>query len=189
MRQPITICAALAALAAGSVDAHHSESMFETTPIWVKGKVVDFAYVNPHSFLTIDGTAADGQPRRWVVEGTSIFGHERRGVGPDFFQAGDDVEFCAFPVKPQFTSRPVEGRPIGHGLVAIADGRMQVWGSYGRIRNCVRPEDASDAWVDFLDRNDMARSAWCRRFQLDASTEESKALAEEITRRMAEPCD
>jgi len=190
MKQSIPKWAAVAALATATADAHHSESMFETTPVWVKGKVVEYAYANPHSFVTVDGTTADEELHRWVVEGTSIFGHQRRGVGPDFFRPGDVVEFCAFPVKPQFRAAPSEdARSFGHGLVTIADGKMQIWGSYGMVRNCVRPEDGSDVWVDFLDGNEMARNAWCRRFQIDASTEESKALADEITRRMAEPCE
>jgi len=47
--------AAIAALAcAGSAEAHHSGSMYEPTPVWIKGTVVRFEGINPHTITTLE---------------------------------------------------------------------------------------------------------------------------------------
>ena len=55
---------------AGSLLAHHALAQFDTTTaVTVKGTVVLFQRVNPHSLLVLDEKRKDGQIRRWVVEG------------------------------------------------------------------------------------------------------------------------
>lgn len=193
MRKRITGKVAFAALAvtsASSIGAHHSESMFEPSPLWVKGKVIEFARINPHSIVTLEETTADGQIRRWAVEGSSIPQLDGRGIDQDFYNAGDVIEFCAFPMKEAFSSRPTGAPPFVHGhLVVMADGKMQMWGTYGVLRNCVRPDDQSQVWVDFLKSNDAARTEWCWKFVEIPTREKSIALVEEINRQIGHPCE
>ena len=52
--------------------AHHSLASFDVSaPLWVKGTVVRFERVNPHSVIFLDEKRADGQVRRWAVDGPS----------------------------------------------------------------------------------------------------------------------
>jgi hypothetical protein len=191
MRRSIAAWAIAAMAFAGSLGAHHSESMFEFSPLWVKGRIVELARVNPHVVVRLDETIANGSTRRWAVEGTSPLQLERRGIDIGLLSVGDAIEVCGFPMKAEFsTPRPGEP-PFVHGQVLVtANGSMQMWGSYGKIRNCVRPDDGSDAWVSFLDSNERAWTAWCRRFTVSTPIrEDSQMLVAEIGRLISRPCE
>lgn len=190
MSRRVSQVAAIAALAwAGALGAHHSESMFEMMPEWVKGSVVEFARVNPHSVVTVEETTADGSMRRWLIEGHNPGRLDQRGFGPDYLQPGDHIEFCAFPMTQRFSTAPEGGLPFSHGLVLVLpDGQMQIWGSYGRMSNCVTPDDDVARWVEFLDSNDIAWVSWCRRFMRVPSREDSQALVDEINDALEFPC-
>ena len=55
------------------VSAHHSTTMFDyAKALTIKGKVVEFRWVNPHVSLTIKGLVGDGKvEEEWVMEMTS----------------------------------------------------------------------------------------------------------------------
>src|SRR5438093_10878492 len=59
--------------AAVSVSAHHSFSaeFDQNRQVTLEGKVVMMEWVNPHSWLHIDVTKADGTVERWKLEGGS----------------------------------------------------------------------------------------------------------------------
>ena len=60
-------------VSAGSLAAHHSLSQFDTTTaVTVKGTIVRFELVNPHSILFVDQKGEDGQIQRWAVEGPGV---------------------------------------------------------------------------------------------------------------------
>lgn len=63
MRKATTIWpGALAVLAcAASASAHHSGSMYVATATWIKGTVVRFEHLSPHSITTIEERAARGR--------------------------------------------------------------------------------------------------------------------------------
>ncbi len=185
-----TVFGTLALTCASLVDAHHSESMFVPTPVWVKGTVVEFARVNPHSIVTLEEIAADGQIRRWAVEGPTVSQLIGKGIGPDFLVAGDKVQFCAFPRRQPSASRPAEAPPFVHGLVLLLpNGEMLIWGTYGKLTNCVRPNEQSQVWVDFLRSSDPAYAEWCWKSVEIPTQEESRALVDEINSMIGNPCD
>ena len=106
-------------------------------------------------------------------------------------QAGDPIEVCAFALKDFFAERPEFSRRFIHGhMLVMPGGQMRAWGPYGKLDNCIRPSDQAAAWVEFLDRDSLARAAWCnsRAFVQVASTA-SKAFVDEINSRMASGCD
>lgn len=188
-----------AALAlAGSLRAHHSISMFEIAkPIWVKGTVVRYEAANPHVIIVIEEAMDDGTDRRWLVEGPALHRLERMNVGPDFIQTGDDIEICGFPPKPEFSSQRPSTAKAGyppqtfHGhVLVLGEGQMRHWGPYGKIENCIRPDDQPQTWVNFLNTDPMARAAWCHSASLTwAASLPPKTFADEVSRLMAEPCD
>jgi hypothetical protein len=172
--------------------------MFDiSAPVWVKGTVVRHDAVNPHTIIVLDETTADGQVRRWSVEGPSLQKLTRMGVGPDFIETGDVLEICGFPPKPQFSSqRPSPDSPgypaqVFHGhVLVLPDGQMSIWGSYGKLENCIRPEDQARTWIDFLNADAMARDAWCRsRLFVNVASLPPTEFVDEISRRLNDPCD
>lgn len=70
--------------------AHHSLVQFDTsTPVWLKGTVVRFDRVNPHSRILVEQTKPDGHTERWAVEGPAPNALARLGIGEDSLLAWD----------------------------------------------------------------------------------------------------
>ena len=142
---------------AGSL-AHHSLASFDVSaPLWIKGTVVRFERVNPHSLIFMDEKLSEGQVRRWAVDGPSVVQLERKGLDQAFLQAGEAIEVCGFALKdsaapprtfpkaddasaasagPSITGQVLQGT-----VVITSDGKKRVWSDYGQLQKCVSPED------------------------------------------------
>jgi hypothetical protein len=132
------------------VAAHHSLVQFDTsTPLWVKGTVVRFDRVNPHSRIFLDQTKEDGQTQRWAVDGPAPNALARMGLGEDFLKAGDVLEVCGFALKEDGVFQPalpkpglaptMSGRPLSGHLLVMPSGKRRVWSDYGVLEKCLLP--------------------------------------------------
>lgn len=120
--------------------AHHSLANHETTkPVRVKGTVVQLHVINPHSFIYVEEKAADGQIRRWAIEGPGIRLLTRRGW-EKLVKPGDVIEFCGYLPKERLMWQianadphraSLAGRLITAELLVLPDGREQPWEDYG----------------------------------------------------------
>ena len=188
---------AFAALACvGTTRAHHNAGMFEPPPIWLKGTVVRSEPANPHAWIVVEESTADGRIEQWTVEGPIQSRLDRMGVGRDFLKPGDTVEVCGFALNGYATTRgsgpdPYRTSPRfvhGHMLV-LPDGQRRLWGPYGKLNNCFRPDDTVQTWVDFLNADPLAWQAWCTwRTGATPSVTASTAFIDEVRRSLAEPC-
>ena len=133
--------------AAGSLVAHHALTNFDTTKaVRVKGTVFQFHQINPHSFIFLDERGADGQTRRWAVEGPSVLQLSRR-FAKDVLKAGDVVEVCGYAPREaliwQIASADTNaaspaGRLINAEMLVMPDGKQESWGDYG-VHKCFPP--------------------------------------------------
>ena len=195
-RNVATWATAFVAVTSSSVlRAHHSISVIDTsTPVWVKGTVVRYEIVNPHTMVEIEEKLGDGQVKRWTVEGPGLGRIERMGVDESFLKLGDVIEVCGFnPKKELLDRRPADAGPLppfthGH-MIVMPDGRMSPWGPYGKLENCVRPGDQAQSWLNFLNTNKIARDLWCNPYRTTVPTiAVSRGLVQEINDSMASPC-
>ena len=166
MKREIVIgwTALLAALfSPGPLLAHHSVSMFETTtPIRVKGTVVQFVWANPHSAIVVEQKTEDGATIRWALESSApISVLAGRGFSKDSFRPGDVIEACGFAPLGALRSRtgaatgekassvPVwlEGtdRVITARLLLTERGPEVHWSHYGPLESCISEEDLKAA--------------------------------------------
>lgn len=138
MKLMLAAWTAIAVLAwTGTLAAHHSLARFNTTtPLWVKGMVVRFDRVNPHSRILLDQTKEDGHLQRWAVDGPAPNALARMGIGEDFLKAGDVIEFCGFVTKEDGGSWI---RPISGHLLVMPDGKRRFWSDYGVLEKCLNP--------------------------------------------------
>jgi hypothetical protein len=191
MNRIATYVAATAALAcAGQLRAHHSISAIEiTTPVWVKGTVVQYEPISPHAMIALDVRAADGEMQRWTVQGPNLGGLERYHLAKDFLKAGDVIEACGFVPKPQPEKSWPPERFIHSQLLVMPDGQMQLWGPYGKLDNCVRPNDSAQQWLQFLE-NPMAHELWCSDYaaRFPLSPLASKPVVDDINGELTPPC-
>lgn len=188
MRIAALVMAAAGALGgASALHAHHSISMIEiSTPVWIAGTVVRYEPKQPHALITLDEALPDGHVRRWTVEGPTLSRLARYGVPGDLLESGDAIEICGFAPKDRDRFPPA----FLHGhLLVLPDQRMQPWGPYGKLDNCVRAVDGSARWLEFL-RQPMVRELWCHRYPAEMPTSPlaSSALVSEIKDRLSPAC-
>ena len=193
MRGTIVWAAVLAGVAcASAASAHHSFSMFDIgKPIFVKGTVVSFEPINPHIVLALEQRTGDGQVRRWTIEGSGLNVFNRYGPRADFLQPGDVIEVCGFALKAELAARaPSPGRfsrpdLTGH-MLQMPDGHLEFFGGYGKMENCVRPNDSIQQWVKFLETDSRAHRGWCG-FR-DFPSVAPRAFVAEVDRLLSSPC-
>jgi hypothetical protein len=205
------LAAALLALAVGgTLQAHHSGSMYSTAPVWVQGTIVRFEPINPHSLMTVERRSDDGQLHQWVVEGPGQSELDRRRPGTDTPNVGDSIQFCAFPYKPaeelarlfpeaDFSTRRLSADSdrlspryvVGH-VMQTGDGARQLWESHGIISECIlSSDDDRQVWLDLLNSNARVREAWCQQkaYAHVRETASLAALVDEIDRSIDDPCN
>ena len=133
----------------GSVRAHHSLANYDTTQaVRIKGTVVAFHRINPHSIVYLEQQPTDGPMRRWAVEGPSGFQLNRKGFPKDGLKAGDVVQVCGYAPKepimwqipsPDAGAVSLAGRLINGETMVMPDGHEESWGDYG-VHKCFAPE-------------------------------------------------
>jgi hypothetical protein len=100
---PKTAAVALgAALMAGPAAAHHSTSMYDRdAPITIEAEVVEFRWVNPHSFLTVIDTAttAGAAAKTWSIEMSSPGVLTRSGWSQRPFTPGEQSPLRFGPLR------------------------------------------------------------------------------------------
>lgn len=108
-------CAGAVALSGGAW-AHHSHANYEQTKvIQVSGTVTHYEFVNPHTWVYMTVTGADGQPQEWTLESGSTGQLLRRGWKKDSMKPGDKITAHIKPLK--------DGSYGGVlGVIVLADG-------------------------------------------------------------------
>jgi hypothetical protein len=117
--------------------AHHSFNMFDVTPkaeMILEGVVKEWNFTNPHSWLTITVTSADGTQADWSFEAAAIPQLLPRGITLATYKVGDKVRVAAGPLK--------DGRKGGIlKFVQHADGTYTLPNDAGPIG-----QEALDRW-------------------------------------------
>ena len=111
---------------AGVASAHHSYgATYETKKeIKLEGKLVQFVYRNPHSFVHMQAKDENGEMQRWAVEWSGTAQLANSGVKQDSLKVGDSIIVSARPSRV-----PGEYRVLMLRLVRPSDGFS--WGARG----------------------------------------------------------
>ena len=81
----------------GRLAAHHGLDQYDTgTLIELRGRVVGFELLDPHSRLFVDVVNPDGSVTSWEVEGGAGHGILRSGVTQEMLAEGPEVEVHAY---------------------------------------------------------------------------------------------
>ena len=114
--------ATIVALFIGSaVSAHHSfgatYDQAKEKEMKLQGKLVQFAYRNPHSFVHIEAPDKAGTIQRWAIEWGGTAQLANAGVKRDSLKVGDEVVIIVSPSRV-----PGEFRALMVNLVRPSDG-------------------------------------------------------------------
>jgi hypothetical protein len=115
---------AAAALVAASAYAHHSYSATYdvSREVRLEGKLVQFVYRNPHSFVHVQAPDQSGAPQRWAVEWAGGGQLANQGVTRESLKVGDEVVIVGRPSRV-----PGEYRALMVSLTRPSDGFT--WGT------------------------------------------------------------
>ena len=99
---PIYRLLALLGLAslASTTQAHHSFAMFDLTQHRiVEGRVTDWHFNSPHSWLYIEAPDENGDLQTWSFEGAAPIHAIRQGVTGNTFAKGEQVRVVMSPLQ------------------------------------------------------------------------------------------
>ena len=109
-------------LLAGSLSvAHHSSIPWydlDADQISVTGVVTEFQFINPHVFIILDVTNADGSIEEWRIESTSRNRLIRQGWTENMIRPGQVVTATGFPAR--------KGNGIDGERIVVDDGAL-IW--------------------------------------------------------------
>jgi len=101
MRRMASLIIGIVLLSGAAAYAHHSyAATYETSEqIKLDGKLLQFVFRNPHSFVHIQAPDQKGIQRRWAVEwaGTSQLG--TAGVTAETLKVGDEIVIVGRPSR------------------------------------------------------------------------------------------
>jgi hypothetical protein len=82
-----------------NVYAHHSfaATYFEDKTVTIEGKLVQFLYRNPHSFVHVEAPDESGMIQTWAVEWGAGGQLGSQGITRDSLKPGDHVVISAVP--------------------------------------------------------------------------------------------
>lgn len=100
-RKLILLVTAAASLAGMTAYAHHSigatyDGKKEVKP---EGKLIQFLYRNPHSFVHVEAPDPQGKMQRWAVECRGVAALGGQGVGRATLKVGDQVVISGNPSR------------------------------------------------------------------------------------------
>jgi hypothetical protein len=114
------VAAALLATLAGSANAHHSRAMFDLTRhIELTGAVREFQWTNPHCYIQLTVTTAQGRTQDWTIEMGPPHSLKENGWGKTSLRPGDRVRITINPLRSGGNAGELEdiarldGAPIG----------------------------------------------------------------------------
>ena len=124
----ILLATAAMLIACTAAYAHHSyAATYDVTrEVKLEGKLVQFVYRNPHSFVHVEAPDDKGMPQRWAVEWSGGGQLANQGVTKDSLKVGDQVVIMGRPSR--VTG---EFRALMVNLKRPADGFT--WGGRGQV--------------------------------------------------------
>jgi hypothetical protein len=101
MRKVLLVVVGVTLLAGSAAYAHHSYSATYDVAKETKleGKLLQFVYRNPHSFVTIQAPDQKGVQQRWAVEWSGTGQLASQGVTRESLKVGDEVVIVGRPSR------------------------------------------------------------------------------------------
>jgi Family of unknown function (DUF6152) len=98
--KPIALAGVMVGVSAIPSFAHHSFAMFDAErKLTLDGTVKEFQWTNPHSWILLTVSNAQGQPEQWAIEMGGPSGLARQGWVPKTLTPGMKVQAVIHPLR------------------------------------------------------------------------------------------
>jgi hypothetical protein len=99
MKRQMSWALLIALCVSATAYAHHSytSTYFDDKTVTITGKIVQFQFRNPHSFVTVEAPDESGAMHRWGVEWGGATQLGSQGVNRYTLKAGDEVTITGRP--------------------------------------------------------------------------------------------
>ena len=118
MKTFLALAITVAALVVMPVRAHHSFSaeFDQNKPLKLTGKITSMRWANPHAWIYIDVTGADGKVTNWAWETTAANSLYRRGWRKEDLEVGVMVTIDGYQAR--------SGQPVANASsITLPDGK------------------------------------------------------------------
>ena len=124
MRKILLLAIAAMVLSSAAAYAHHSYAATYDVGKEVKleGRLIQFVFRNPHSFVTLQAKDAGGAVQRWAIEWAGTSQLSNRGITQETLKVGDAITIVGRPSRV-----PGEYRLLMVNLTRPSDGFS--WGT------------------------------------------------------------
>jgi hypothetical protein len=103
-----------------SARAHHAHGNYAVDTVVFEGVVTEVHLLNPHSWLYLEVTNADGQKQMWALEGGGKGQLGRLDITAETYKPGDKVKVRCHPLSDQAPGCLL-------GFVKTQDGTVKDW--------------------------------------------------------------
>jgi hypothetical protein len=94
------ILAAALCAAAATVDAHHGSAAYDTTrEITVTGRVREWRWSQPHTWVYLEVSGRDGRVDVYEGEGPPLSWARQRGWSEQMFATGEELTLVMYPLR------------------------------------------------------------------------------------------
>jgi len=93
------LAAALMACTAAYVHHSYASTYDVSKQVNLKGKVVQFVFRNPHSFVHVQAEDESGVTQRWAVEWSGVSQLGNQGLNRESLKVGDEVVIVGRPSR------------------------------------------------------------------------------------------
>ena len=101
MRRIALLVIVIASLAGTAAQAHHSYAATydNSSEVKLDGKVLQFVFRNPHSFVQVQAADPKGVQQRWAVEWAGTSQLSNSGVTRESLKVGDEIVIVGRPSR------------------------------------------------------------------------------------------
>ena len=101
MRKTLLFIITITMFATTAAYAHHSYGATYDTKqeVRVQGKLVQFVFRNPHSFVHVEAADQNGVQQRWAVEWAGTTQLDNTGIKRDSLRVGDEIIIVGRPSR------------------------------------------------------------------------------------------
>src|SRR5215213_9213224 len=122
----LAVAATALTIAGAPLLAHHAFSAeFDAkAPVTLRGPITKIEWINPHAWIHMENTAANGKSEIWMVEGGTPNTLQRNGISRESIKVGTVILVSGYKAK--------DGRMRANGRdITFPDGRTLFMGSSG----------------------------------------------------------